>query len=172
MWPDNDWVICYIPYRFDWLSFKLPSFILLFLELPYFIIFVPFIFPRENAQSFKFCTDSRLVFRTLKTLCWEEERVITRKTQIRFTSLKGCSVHCGAHPRPLSRADPPLGPPSISPSFFTSLQVNLLRGLPSQTSVHNSPSQSVLRRPNLRQKGSGLGQCLHSFFIPQRPVKV
>ena len=50
MWPDNESVICYIPHRFDWLSFRLPSFILLSLELSYFIIFVPFIFPREKAQ--------------------------------------------------------------------------------------------------------------------------
>lgn len=42
----------------------------------------------------------------------------------------GCSEHHGAHPRLLLRADPLLGSPFLSPSFFISLQANLLRGLP------------------------------------------
>lgn len=74
-----------------WLSFRSPSFILLFLELSYFIIFLCSIyFPKREA------------------LCWEEKEVITLKTEIQLSSLVGCTEHRGLIPV-ASRADPLLG---------------------------------------------------------------
>lgn len=79
-----------------WLSFRSPSFILLFLELSYFIIFL--------------CS---IYFPMRKALCWEEKEVITLKTEIQLSSLVGCTEHRGAHPGRLLRADPLLGSPFL-----------------------------------------------------------
>ena len=152
MWLDVESVICYIPHRFDWLSFKSSTFILLFLELSYFIIFL--------------CS---IYFHKRETLCWEEKEVITLKTQIQFSSLMGCSEHHGAHPRCLLRADPLLGSPFLSPSFFTSLQANLLRGFPNQVCTQFS---ILVCSEEIPVKTERVGQCLQYFFIPPRPVKV